>query len=86
MLLYCLTWPSCRESTNQILHLIEHSEIEIMNRNNRLSNISLTQNAWCDVVRGCGQSKSERFSAPSLGYGYQPEHNTAQVHSEGWDG
>lgn len=57
-----------------------------MNRINRLSNISLTQNAWSDVVRGCGQSKDERFSAPSLGCGYQPQHNKAQVHSEGWDG
>ena len=57
-----------------------------MNRINRLSNISLTQNAWSDVVRGCGQSKDEGFSSPSLGYGYQPEHNKARVHSEGWDG
>ena len=63
-----------------------YSEIDIMNRSNRLSNITLAQNAWCGVVRGCSQSKDDGFSAPSLGYGYQPEHIQAQVHSEGWDG
>lgn len=57
-----------------------------MTRNSRLSNITLTQNAWCGVVRGCEKSNDECFSAPSPSRGYQPQHIKAQVHSEGWDG
>lgn len=47
----------------------------------RQLNVSpLTQNVWCDTVRGC-KSNDEGFYAPSLGFGYQPEHSEKQVHS-----
>ena len=52
-----------------------------MKRSIRKLNVSpLTQNVWCDAVRGC-QSNDEGFYAPSLGFGYQPEHSQTQVHS-----
>lgn len=56
-----------------------------MNRSNRLSNVTLAQNAWGGDVRGCSKPSDEGFSSPSLGCGYQPQHIKAKVHSEGWD-
>jgi len=52
-----------------------------MKRSIRHLNVSLTQNVWCDAVRGCSKSNDEGFYAPSLGFGYQPEHSQTQVHS-----
>lgn len=52
-----------------------------MKRSIRQLNVSLTQNLWCDGVRGCSKSSDEGFYAPSLGFGYQPKHNQTQVHS-----
>lgn len=52
-----------------------------MKRSIRPLNDALTLNVWCADVRGCSKSNDEGFTAPSLGFGYQPEHIQVQVHS-----
>lgn len=52
-----------------------------MKRSIRQLNDSLSHNVWCEAARNCLTSIDEGFSAPTLGFGYQPEHNQPQVHS-----